>query len=152
VVWFKQTIGNACGLIALLHAVCNGSAREFIEEGSLVDRLLKQALPLGVEERAKVLYDSKELEEAHMAFATQGDSAAPAAEDEPGLHFLAFVAGRDGHLYELEGGFNGPVDLGEMAEGEDCLSEKALQMGVGRFVEKAEGTVEMSVIALCEGE
>lgn len=151
-VWFKQTIGNACGLIALLHAVCNGPAREFIEEGSLVDRLLKQALPLGVEERAKVLYDSKELEEAHMAFATQGDSAAPAAEDEPGLHFLAFVAGRDGHLYELEGGFNGPVDLGEMAEGEDCLSEKALQMGVGRFVEKAEGNVEMSVIALCEGE
>lgn len=30
VVWFKQTIRNACGLIGLLHAVSNGSSREFI--------------------------------------------------------------------------------------------------------------------------
>lgn len=151
VVWFKQTIGNACGLIALLHAVCNGPARDFMEEGSLMDKLLKQALPLGVEERAKALYDSTELEEAHMAFALKGDSAAPAAEDDPGLHFIAFVKGKDGHLYELEGGFNGPVDLGELAEEEDCLSEKALQIGVGRFMEKAEGNMEMSIIALSEG-
>jgi ubiquitin carboxyl-terminal hydrolase L3 len=28
VVYFKQTINNACGLYALLHAVCNGDARE----------------------------------------------------------------------------------------------------------------------------
>lgn len=30
VVYFKQTIWNACGLYALLHGVCNGSAREYI--------------------------------------------------------------------------------------------------------------------------
>ena len=30
VLWFKQTIGNACGLYGLLHAVCNGINREFI--------------------------------------------------------------------------------------------------------------------------
>ncbi len=30
VVWFKQTIRNACGLIGLLHGVCNGEARGFI--------------------------------------------------------------------------------------------------------------------------
>lgn len=27
VIWFKQTIHNACGLYAILHAVCNGEAR-----------------------------------------------------------------------------------------------------------------------------
>ena len=32
VVWFKQTIHNACGLYGLLHAVCNGSAKEHISE------------------------------------------------------------------------------------------------------------------------
>ena len=26
-IWFKQTIHNACGLYAILHAVCNGEAR-----------------------------------------------------------------------------------------------------------------------------
>lgn len=32
VVWFKQTIKNACGLMGLLHAVSNGGAREEIGE------------------------------------------------------------------------------------------------------------------------
>ena len=30
VMWFKQTIRNACGLIGLLHGVSNGQAKEFI--------------------------------------------------------------------------------------------------------------------------
>jgi ubiquitin carboxyl-terminal hydrolase L3 len=30
VVWYKQTIGNACGLIGLLHGVSNGTARSNI--------------------------------------------------------------------------------------------------------------------------
>lgn len=30
VIWFKQTINNACGLYAILHAVSNGGARDFI--------------------------------------------------------------------------------------------------------------------------
>jgi len=30
VVWYKQTIGNACGLIGLLHAVSNGAAQASI--------------------------------------------------------------------------------------------------------------------------
>ena len=30
VIFFKQTINNACGLYAILHAVCNGEARRMI--------------------------------------------------------------------------------------------------------------------------
>lgn len=30
VIWYKQTIRNACGLIGILHAVSNGSSREYI--------------------------------------------------------------------------------------------------------------------------
>ena len=29
-IWFKQTINNACGFYAILHAVCNGDARQMI--------------------------------------------------------------------------------------------------------------------------
>jgi ubiquitin carboxyl-terminal hydrolase L3 len=32
VVFFRQTINNACGLYAMLHAVCNGEAREKIRK------------------------------------------------------------------------------------------------------------------------
>lgn len=30
VIWFRQTIRNACGMIGLLHSACNGGARELI--------------------------------------------------------------------------------------------------------------------------
>lgn len=32
VIWFKQTINNACGLYGILHGVSNGEARNFIRE------------------------------------------------------------------------------------------------------------------------
>ena len=35
VLWFKQTIRNACGMMGLLHAVSNGPARSFIRKSSL---------------------------------------------------------------------------------------------------------------------
>ena len=42
VLWFKQTIGNACGLIGLLHGVSNGSVRQFVGKfDARCGRLLK---------------------------------------------------------------------------------------------------------------
>ncbi|KAL2878776.1 hypothetical protein SGCOL_006004 [Colletotrichum sp. CLE4] len=152
VTWFRQTIGNACGLYALIHAVGNGPAREFIQEGSLIEGLLKDAEPLGWEQRADVLYNSQSLEEAHMKAARRGDTAAPPAEEKPGYHFIAFVKGKDGHLWELEGGSDGPVDRGLLAEGEDMLSEGALERGVKRFIGFADGNLEFSVVALARKE
>lgn len=35
VLWYKQTIRNACGLMGLLHAVANGPARKFIGVSAL---------------------------------------------------------------------------------------------------------------------
>jgi len=35
VIWYKQTIGNACGLIGLLHGVSNGPAKSFISKHTL---------------------------------------------------------------------------------------------------------------------
>ena len=35
IMWFKQTIRNACGLIGLLHGVSNGEARGFVGERPL---------------------------------------------------------------------------------------------------------------------
>jgi ubiquitin carboxyl-terminal hydrolase L3 len=32
IVFFKQTINNACGLYAILHAACNGEARKMISK------------------------------------------------------------------------------------------------------------------------
>lgn len=42
VVWYRQTIGNACGLIGLLHGVSNGVARSHIRSYSTTPAIVVQ--------------------------------------------------------------------------------------------------------------
>ena len=157
VVWFKQTIGHACGSIGLIHCVMNGPAKEYIETGSTFAKLREAAIPLGMEERAKLLYESQELEDAHQSVAEMGDTAAPSADegDRLGQHFVAFVK-EGGRLWELEGSRKGPLDRGELGEEEDVLSERALELGLGRVIkmesESGGGDLRFSCIALADGE
>lgn len=148
VMWFKQTIGHSCGLMALIHSIANGTARQSITPGSLLDQLLKEAAPLKPLPRAAVLYDSIELERAHMAAARTGDSKAPSSEEPNGYHFLAFVKGENGHLWEMDGSWDGPIDHGKLPEDGDLLSEKALDMGIRKYVKMADGNIEYSMVAL----
>ena len=149
VVWFRQTIGNTCGTMALLHGLSNGGAKEFVQPEGLLAQLLKKSLPLRPTERAEVLYDSQELEDAHTAAAHMGDTIAPTPESHVGNHYICFVKGDDGHLWELNGGMKGPIDRGVLADGEDMLSKQALELGVRSFVNFAEaGDVDFSMVAM----
>jgi len=140
VTWFKQTIRNACGLIGLLHAVSNGESKKHITPGSDLDTLLRDAQNLEPAQRADLLYESKALESAHADAAKLGDTAAPEAEDSVDLHFVAFVKGDDGTLWELDGRRKGPLARGKLGDDEDALSETALGLGVRRFLKtEAEG-------------
>lgn len=134
VMWFKQTIRNACGLIGLLHAVSNGEPRKHVIPGSDLEKLLAEAEPLDPLKRADLLYESKALESAHADAAKLGDTQAPEAEDNVDLHFVAFVKGSDGRLWELDGRRKGPLERGVLGEDEDALSEKALDLGARRFL------------------
>ncbi|KAL7806283.1 hypothetical protein V8C44DRAFT_339500 [Trichoderma aethiopicum] len=150
VLWFQQTIGHACGLMALLHSVANGEARQFVEKGSFLDGLLRETTPLKPVERAAALYNNEELEKKHMKAAKTGTSQPPAASEENHFHFISYVKGKDGHLWELEGATDGPLDRGLMKEGEDVLSEGALDMGVRRFLRVGDGNVKFSIVALAK--
>jgi ubiquitin carboxyl-terminal hydrolase L3 len=150
VIWFKQTIGNACGGIGLVHCLINGPASEHIKPGSPLDQIRKEALPKKMMERAKVLEDSDAFEKAHAEAAALGDTP-PEAGEHSGQHFVAFVKGKDGHLWELEGGRMGPLDRGLLGDDEDVLSPAALELGLGRLIriesEKG-GDLRFSVVAL----
>ncbi|KAL1624221.1 hypothetical protein SLS54_004151 [Diplodia seriata] len=152
VLWMQQTIGEACGLMALLHAVCNGEARSYIAPGSLVDELRTKALPLGRDERARLLYGSEALEKAHASAAVLGDTGPPELGTVAEGAFVCFVKGDDGHLWELAGYAKGPYDRGALGEEEDMLSERALGLGVRTFLEKAGGDARFSLVALAPSE
>ncbi|KAF2795362.1 cysteine proteinase [Melanomma pulvis-pyrius CBS 109.77] len=151
-IWFKQTIGNACGSIGLVHCLLNGEASKHIETGSTLDQIRIDALPKKMLDRAKVLEDSEVFEKAHAEAAVMGDTK-PERNGHVGQHFVAFVKGKDGHLWELEGDRKGPLDRGALKDDEDVLSAAAVEMGLGRLMriesEKG-GDLRFSAIALAE--
>ncbi|KXH28335.1 ubiquitin carboxyl-terminal hydrolase, family 1 [Colletotrichum salicis] len=152
-VWFKQTINNACGLYAVLHALANGRAKDFLTPGSLLDNLLSITAPMDPAQAAMVLEGSQELEDAYAAIATKGDTAAPqSAEDEVYFHYICFVKSPDtGHLYELDGDRKGPVDRGVPDEEEKVdLGPKSVDI-VRKFIQQGGENTGFSLLALTEG-
>lgn len=156
VLWFKQTIGDACGSIGLLHCLLNGEAAKSIVPGSTLDQIRRDALDKSMWERARVLEENAEYEAAHQEAAKLGDSPMPNENEHEhtGQHFVAFVKGTDGHLWELEGSRRGPLDRGTLKDDEDLLSEVALEKGLGRLmrIERENGgDLRFSAIALAGG-
>jgi ubiquitin carboxyl-terminal hydrolase L3 len=137
VLFYPQIITHACGLIGLLHSVTNGAASQ-IEKGSDLSSFMDQVIPLKPMERAQLIHDSDILEKAHAEAAQTGDSTAPPLGDDPGHAFIAFVKGKDGNLYELDGARKGPVNRGHLDEDEDVLSEKALNLGPLPYMKREE--------------
>jgi len=154
VIWYKQTIGNACGLIGLLHSVSNGTARAHIRPDSNLAKLVDDAIPLKPIERADLLYESQALESAHRDAASGGDTAAPAADSDVDLHYVCFIKSENNHLWELDGRRKGPLDRGELSPTDDVLSEKALDLSVRSFLKREQeaggGEIRFSLITLVE--
>ncbi|KAI0541579.1 putative ubiquitin carboxyl-terminal hydrolase [Xylaria digitata] len=148
VVWWKQTIRNACGLMGLLHAVSNGPARGFIESDTPLSNLLAQSIPLAPAERSALLEKTPALASAHHEAASQGQTAAPDAQDDVDLHYVCFVKTDDGTLWELDGRRKGPIARGKLDADEDVLSDKALLWGPLKFLERGGGDMRFSCVAL----
>ncbi|KAH0439920.1 ubiquitin carboxyl-terminal hydrolase, family 1 [Colletotrichum camelliae] len=148
VLWFRQTIRNACGLMGLLHAASNGPAREYIQKPSDLNTLLENAEPLDPVARAQLLEKTPALATAHREAASQGATEAPQAQDDIDLHYVCFVRGNDGTLWELDGRRKGPLARGQLEEGEDVLSEKALTWGPLKFLEREGADLRFSAVAL----
>lgn len=149
VLWIKQTIRNACGMMGLLHASLNGPARGFIQPDSTLSDLLAKSTPLSPGPRSELIETTPALASAHAEAASQGATAAPDAQDDVDLHYVCFVKSEaDGHLWELDGRRKGPLDRGQLAPNEDVLSEKALALGVLKFLARESGDLRFSCVAL----
>ncbi|KAJ7918129.1 ubiquitin carboxyl-terminal hydrolase [Mycena leptocephala] len=154
-IWFEQKIRHACGLFALLHAVSNLSpaGHHFIEQDSLLASLLRTASPLGPAERAAALKYSDEIAQVYNHASQRGTSALLHADDPVPGHYVCFVRSpKDGHIYELDGGKNGPVDHDEFLGGDrDMLSGglKLVQDFVGSRMDPANPHFHLMALVPC---
>lgn len=150
VLWFKQTTPGACGMLGLLH--CLSNVPSVLEPDGLLGTLLRQTENLPPDTRGKFMAEDEKVFSLNEQYAFQGDSARiPRNHGRTGNHFVAFVK-KDGHLWELEGSRKGPIDRGEIGDG-DLLSQKALDLGIRRIIDlKGDGdaSLRFSCIALAK--
>lgn len=123
----KQTIPNACGTVALLHAVLNNVNNVTTKENSIaaiVCDAARAAQESGdmstVEAAIKKALDEKG-EELHLLSAARGSTEVDCNTD---LHFSCFVSA-GGRCVELDGRQPGPIVYGAVSSNEEFVSEAA---------------------------
>nr|KAF6394189.1 ubiquitin C-terminal hydrolase L1 [Pipistrellus kuhlii] len=139
----RQTIGNSCGTIGLIHAVANNQDKLEFEDGSVLKQFLSETEKLSPEDRAKCFEKNEAIQTAHDAVAQEGQCR---VDDKVNFHFILFN-NVDGHLYELDGRMPFPVNHGTSAE--DSLLQDAAKV-CREFTEREQGEVRFSAVALCK--
>lgn len=122
--WLKQTIGNGCGLYALLHILTNLPSDLNISNLIISDITAKLGPNKSVQETSLLIEDLERRIQLDENYGSQGQTEAPEAGANVEFHFISFIKGKDNHLYELDGRRNGPIDLGTAS---DVKNENLIQ-------------------------
>ncbi|KAM1800600.1 hypothetical protein EV2_032972 [Malus domestica] len=141
VYFMKQTVGNACGTIGLLHAVGNITSEIKLVEDSFLDKFLKKTASMDPLQRAAFLESDTEVEVAHSVAANGGDTE---ASDNADTHFICFAC-VDGELYELDGRKSGPISHGPSSP--NSLLQDAAKVIQG-MIQKNPDSLNFNVIAI----
>ena len=113
------------------------SNHKFTDSGSLISNLLQTAIPLPPCERARVLEDSDELEAIYKSIALESPSAEDInPEDDVDYHYIAFVRGSNGDLFEMDGDTDkGPRLLGGGGS-ESLATDTTVQEVLRQYLER----------------
>lgn len=147
-IWLKQTIDNACGTMALLHAALNGIAPEAKGHG-LLAQFDRDLPPLSDSERVEYLENTQELAAQHASVASSGSTEAPAADADIDFHYVCLTKARDSHeMVELDGRRKGAIVRGTVGDDGDVLTAEAIEV-IREFMDRDKNG-EFSIIALVD--
>lgn len=129
------------------------------EPESLLSNILRRAIELPPDGRARVLEESVGLEKAHAAVSLQGYTEVSWGPDAEDLrYYICFVQSKkNGHVYELDADPGGPVDTGIVPpNGKDLLCNDVLRLirdhvtGKDDLYHNEDDIVNFSLLALVE--
>lgn len=143
-VFIKQEIANACGTLALIHALGAVAAAGDVtlEPESWLAKFLEKSQTLDPEGRAELLAVDEEIEVEQATAVAGGQSA---QVDDTWQHFVAFVEA-SGRLWELDGRKGGPIDHGPTTRA--TLLDDAITV-MRSFMARDPEEVRFTMLALC---
>ncbi|XP_025088066.1 ubiquitin carboxyl-terminal hydrolase-like [Pomacea canaliculata] len=144
--YLKQTIGNACGTVALVHALANNEDKITFDETKHFRKFLNETKNATPEERAKFLENDQEMGSAHEESAQEGDTEAPSRDVSVNPHFVTFV-NVDGNLYEMDGRKEAPVNHGKTSS--DTLLQDTVKV-VREFMARDPDEINFTLMVLAK--
>ena len=107
----RQTIGNACGTIGIVHSLANNAEHLTMSGDGFIGNFIAKTKGMSADERAGVLQEDETLDAAQEEAAQEGQSANQDINADINLHFIAYVQ-KNGRLWELDGRKPFPLDCG----------------------------------------
>ncbi|CAD5234707.1 UNVERIFIED_CONTAM: Ubiquitin carboxyl-terminal hydrolase isozyme L5, partial [Eudyptes robustus] len=117
----QQVISNACATQAILNLLLNVKSDE-VNLGNILEQFYAFSKDMDPASRGLCLSNSEEIRKYHNAFSRPAlvEIEGPQKGKEDAYHFVTYVP-VNGHVYELDGLKDGPVDIGKIPEGKDWL-------------------------------
>jgi len=144
----NQTVSNACGTVALLHAVGNNVRELQLREEAVLSKFFKDTSAMNPKEKAAFMETYAPLADAHKQHAQEGNATeTPSMEDEAEHHFIAFVH-HSGSLWELDGRKPLPLNCGP-SEPQQLLQDAAKECQ--KYMTADPDNVKFSVMAFTGG-
>jgi len=141
--FMKQTVDNACGTVGIFHALGNARNEIEIREGSYLDKFFSRTCNMNPNVIADYFAHDDELEATHESAAVAGQSAPQ--QDDVDTHFICFSC-VDGHLYELDGRKNFPINHGVSSQ--DTLLQDSCRVVRERFMAVNPEEMRFTILAL----
>lgn len=143
VYFMKQCVGNACGTVALIHAIANNMGKIELDDGPLKE-FLEKTKEMSPEDKGTALENDEGISKAHEESAQEGQTEAPDREAKLDMHFVAFVE-VDGTLYELDGRKKFPINHGSTSA--DTLLKDAAE-ACREFIKREPEESRFALVAL----
>lgn len=144
--FMKQTIGNACGTIGVIHAVANIKDKVQFFPESILQSFYEKAKDLTPEEKGKLLENSGAISRLHEESALGGQSASVDSSEKVDLHFVA-LAHVDGNIYEFDGRKPFPINHGSSSP--DTFLQDAASV-CKQFMARDQSELRFTIVALSE--
>ncbi|XP_064612959.1 ubiquitin carboxyl-terminal hydrolase-like isoform X2 [Liolophura sinensis] len=142
----SDTIGNACGTVALIHALANNTDTIDLKPASTLKDFLSRTKEASPEERASILENCHDMGSAHEESAQEGQTDTPARDESVDYHFVAFIH-KDGCLFEMDGMKGGPVYHSVTCEDSFLVDAAGV---VKKFMERDPDELNFTVMALVD--